>query len=406
MGAYHERGIYDTYRTLLACAGEDYLRQGIGKCTSLPSAKEEIDLKKQYLNRLWIVLIVFFAAPACTTTSQARGDAQEPRMEKETVDFSPVFGDTSVSDSFVFAAARDVALNAMMLSPNTVLETSRSSLAEPDVEGPESNDPETPHLEHAMGYPIKTHHSSVLLQLLDDYGIRIIAPVMSFRWYSYACWNTDECRIGTWVERMLHMHRNYAEEQGEQDGGSFFEFEDPEDYEEGHPGDTELATTAFGVRSLGIYRQEMTVSVIPTDTGWTVEPGYDEDVSVCQPIRVRVPLARFEGEILELREGNMVARIQETKSLVPPDEVEQSVNPYEFEPETATDYRRRNRVTGTPDRGSSYEYIAEWERTFVLCDNLREVVEHWDDDLMDDVDEYSLVREMVQGGLEPLLQMR
>lgn len=349
-----------------------------------------------------MMLIVLLIASACTTTSQERGDARKPQLEMESVDFSPVFDDMSVSDSFVFRAARDVELNTMMVSPNTVLETSRSSLEEPEVQGPDSNDVETPNLDHAMGYPIKTHHSSALLRMLDDYGITIVAPVMSFRWYSHACWNTDECRIGTWVERVLHMHRNYVEEQGD-DGGSLFEIQEPDSDGESGVHDADLATTAFGVRSLGIYRQGVTVSVLPSDRGWMIEPGYDEDQSVCQPITVRMPVARFEGEVLELREGNMVARIQETMSLVPEEEVDQQVIPYEVEPETEVDYRRRNRVTGSPDFGSRYEYIARWNRIPVLCDNIREIVREWDETIMDDVDEDALIGEMIRGGLDPML---
>lgn len=356
---------------------------------------------KAVLKVITVVVVLLTALPACRTV-EMRPDVEEPQAERVSVDFTPIFEETSSSDTVIFRGSHRRALSSMMISPNMVLESSRSSLDEPDVEGPASEDMQTPNLENAMGRPVRTYLSSQLLRYLDERNVTVVAPVMSFRWYSYACWKSAECRMGTWVERMLQMHRSYA--QGAEEGGVQPEYH----YPMGRPAgsrSSEVTTTAFGVRSLGVYFQNVHVSVDREGDGgdgFVVRPSPIQESSVCAQITVRLPVALFEGEILELQEGNMIARVREVATSRPEESLIQELVAFEHTEARATHYRQWSIFTGKPIPNSRYSYVSEWEPDPVLCDNVRKMIARYSNEITVNLDERALIDELIDAALAPL----
>lgn len=120
-----------------------------------------------------------FSGCASVETIPRKESADKPEPETETLDYSKLFEQSRYSHSALNAPIPSGSMDRVLLSPNLVFETSRSSHNEPPTQGPDGSDDDTPRLDDALGKPIDRNLSSRLLEYLVQQGSDPIAPVIT-----------------------------------------------------------------------------------------------------------------------------------------------------------------------------------------------------------------------------------
>ena len=252
-------------------------------------------------------------------------------------------------------------MRRVLLSPNLVFEASRSSLGEPDTRGPQGGTDETPNLRDALGTPVAIRLSSRLMAYLSEHGSVLLAPVVTRRWgFDWWCSGggnagndkNSGCPTTTWLERLILLNQK----QNKPDA----------------PTDTtkpdELPTAALAVRSIGISHRKIGVVAIEESPDGQVNfrPRKASDkVMRCNLDDVDVPVVQFSAEIVSIKDGRILARIDEVR-------MPQVTRDYKataidgLVPIMASAYTRT--IAGKADPTSRYDYVLRWEKDS-LCEN-------------------------------------
>ena len=214
-----------------------------------------------------------------------------PEPEKVPVNFDVVFAQVDNSETVVTRPVDRARMQRVLLSPNIVFESSRSSLRDPWTVGPRDSQADPNHLEDAVGAPVDIPLSTALIRYLETQDTVMVAPAISRVLEGEA--NESPMRYGTWVETIMRFHSPK--------NASAFE-------------DQELPTTAFAVRHLGLRWQEVFVDVERLGDRYRAFPSQPGGTKVCRNLRVEVPVLVFEAELLNLDDGQIFARVSEAIS--------------------------------------------------------------------------------------------
>jgi hypothetical protein len=320
-----------------------------------------------------LLLCSVLLSVACATGPRPHvPDAPMPRKELVQADFAKVFEVRATSNSVTAAAPDKSLLKRVMLSPNLVFESSRSSVREPEVSGPRGD--RAPSLPDALGRPVEPWLSSQLMAELVARGATLVAPAMS-RSLGDVC-DEGKCSFGTWVERVLFRYqRAAASAKGAEELG-------------------ELPTSLLAVRELGLFWYESEVVADRAENGDLVfrprrSPG---EASACPTVKVELPVVRFSAEVLGLRDGRILARIDEATS--PPVKItlKRQVEAATFSPVRETDF----------DGVSRYSRVTRWDSKDVSCQGAVAAYAEIREKARLEMDVIALARELVWTGLNRL----
>jgi len=224
-------------------------------------------------------------------------------METYTVDFGPLFKAEARSNSVTPADRPRDLMKRVLLGPNLVFESSRASLDEPKTVGPANPTMESPWRDDALGMPVSVDMSSQLIRHLSSKGSVMITPVASRKWGSDHLCNKDYCPKGSWVERVFMQ-------QQAQPAGVIVP---PMD-------ENERPTSALAVRSLGLGARKIYV-VVGEDEQGTLQVRVRrsaKDKSACEADRwIMLPVIAFSAELISMKDGRLVARIDEERPTQP-----------------------------------------------------------------------------------------
>ncbi len=240
------------------------------------------------------------AAPVKSPSRPPVPEAPEPRTGM--VEFGALFQPLVVNRSVVPAGRIPEGLmTRVLLGPNLVFEASRSSLKEPPTRGPESPPPTAPLQADALGDPVDIELSSLLMRYLVNHASTLIAPAVVRRYMDWRCVKDVCSDTGmTWVERLLWQHQQRAL--------------DPQ-AARGEP----LPTVALAVRKLGTSPRTVDAVVRVENNVLTYRPrSSPTEESMCPEVKLAVPVVAFTAEVLDPRDGRIVARIDDERAIVPP----------------------------------------------------------------------------------------
>lgn len=319
------------------------------------------------------------AALACagcdSTTRYARQpDVVVPANEIRVVTFAPLVQQRVISNSFYSRTKEPGVMDRVLLGPNLVFEASRSSLEEPDVwppGGPGSaggaNAKEKAdiagRLRDALGYPVEFPNSAILMQYLSsERSSKVLAPVVTRRFSHEWCW--PNCPKTTWMERLMLLYQRPSSTTSKEGGK-----ESTVTWAGRELKPDELPTIALAVRSMGISGARVPVTVALNDKGEVeFRPRVDAaEPSLCQAdMTMAVPMINFQAELVSMKDGQVLARIDEERSptiaLDPRRKVVAAKNTPITE-QAFTEYQ-----DGKPYAGQ-YTYVKSYTRQEVLCAN-------------------------------------
>lgn len=252
-----------------------------------------------------LLAAAMFCLPACEPTQspavprrQVPFEQLPPKPEPQTVDvdFGPLFATNFASRSIILAPREPELMRRVLVGPNLVFEASRSSLTEHKTVGPDAPPPTAPTQPDALGSPVDIELSTLLIQYLAKKGSIVLAPAVQRRW-----------GLGdvTWVERALLATARRR---------------DAKDKDGPHAAPDELPTAVLAVRRLGI--DSVTVgNVIAEDRAGTLTYRFSQtagEVSLCPASPFNIPVIAFSAELISLRDGRILARINETQRISAP----------------------------------------------------------------------------------------
>lgn len=270
-----------------------------------------------------------------------------PDPELATADFSALFDSSAVSHSVYpmrgVKALYGESMARVLLSPNLVFESSRSSVEAPRTAGPAGARAAEPDLQDALGRPIKVALSSLLLHYLAGKGSVLITPAISRKWLAspLCAANSPTCAQSTWVERLLLARSD-------------------------DPDANPIPTVAFAVREVGMANLDVpVVAKRGRDRTISFHPrrSRNED-SICGDVTLSVPTVIFSAEIVSMRDGRLIARIDERR--FPTVEIPHaSIDLVKFKPVERSAYAQAQ--WGKPIVESEYTYVKEWTQKTIYC---------------------------------------
>jgi hypothetical protein len=268
-------------------------------------------------------------------------------------------------------------MRRIMVGPNLVFESSRSSLAEPDTVGPANPGPSAPGQSNALGTPVAIGDSSRLLRYLVERGSQVVTPAISRTW----CGNLEHCQPASWVERTIMLARNTpASATGE-----------PNNSRE-HP--VLLPTAMLAVRHLGSSNFERMVVVESVgEHRYEVHLAESEsDPSICAQMRLVVPYVAFSGELISAATGQVIARIDDARAIATEAALERQVQVTNWRPVEAR----------IPFQGGVHVYVASWTEEATLCAQIAAQYAGLRREIRDAADTASTVQEIIRNALDPL----
>jgi hypothetical protein len=343
------------------------------------------------------LLLAVLAAPGCSEEPPPAAPPQHPPIPAPpprpataimTADFRALFVVEARSRS-VYMPTRDPDWGKrVLLGPNLVFEASRGALGEPPA-GAADAVALAPEQHDALGAPVDVALSSQLLVYLASKGSTVLAPAVVRRWSPEGGCAKDACAPMTWVERALLAQRAHA-------GGT-----------KDAPRVDELPTAMLAVRQLG--RTTTPTDVIVQEDGATLRyrfRGAQTDASVCPPMSFDVPVVAFEAEIVSVRDGRILARIQETRQIAIPSQAWTEIEAFvpAENPEAVTALRQYADIVSHGQWSSPLPRVPYWLRTDVRCRNgedafrriAQQVVEHAD------AEQDAAVTQMLAKALDPM----
>lgn len=316
---------------------------------------------------------------ACMVAKVTRNkDALAPQNDEGTVSLVPLA--TAVSNSrSVFTQPREKDLmSRVLLSPNVVFESSRSSAAEPRTVGPAGGEEGTPNLPDALGRPVNISLSTRLIEYLSTRGSLLMTPAVTRRlgegWW---CSDPARCPQATWVERLMMLYgaRRWGAPPDGDRGGE--KREAPPALGDVRPQD--LATAALAVRELDFSAREMEAVVEQVSPGQyevRFRRGNLDNGGLCGDLKVQVPMVYFQAELVSMRDGRLLARIFESRSPRAQVNLRRTITLTRHSPVYQAAYEEKD-WQGVFVETSKYEYIARWNQDNLLCENVRGMIRTW-----------------------------
>jgi hypothetical protein len=313
------------------------------------------------------------AAMGCAAVERIP-DKPRPQAKLETVSFTTLFNQVVYSSpAFPNAPVDRALMQRVLVSPNVVFESSRSSLAEAVVTGPPASQPAAPGMGHALGKPISAQLSGMLLRFLMSKGTVVLAPAVMRRWCG------EGCAVNSWVERLLLLYRVGAKGIEPERVG------DP----------AMLPTSLLAVRQLEAGPSPLDVYVVRNREHQRMEvklhPGEGDSI-LCYLPEVPVPAVWFQAEMVSIRDGRILARVDERVTAATTAALDVDVVAVEWKPV------RSRESSGI----RSYEYVSSWEPERILCATVRQELQGLvarNGDLRDPSDQ---VRRIISGSLARL----
>lgn len=302
---------------------------------------------------------------ASVVTKARIPDAKLPGPAKQrTVSFAPIFEGRLNSNS-VYAGKEPGLMRRVLLSPNLVFESSRSSVDEPKTVGPAKPTQGTPWLPDALGEPVEIQLSSMLMNYLSapPRSSLLLAPALTKKWDpAFWCIGTKDCLEATWVERLILMQLKAPTREGKEPAGADGKAED-------------LPTCAFAVRRLG--SAQMTLPVVASynsNNELEFRPRRSEsEPSVCEQLSLTFPVVQFQAELVSLKDGRLLARIDETRSPQLSGETRRQIFATQWVPSTAVAYEQfSEEYSGAkpqPVEESKYTYVERYTEQNIECRN-------------------------------------
>jgi len=228
-----------------------------------------------------IGLVGAIALSACATSPKSAPTPDDP---VETLDISAIFSDEP-SRTILFGVAESGILARVIAAPNVVLSASRSTIPEGQVVGPADTETTTP---TAIGDIVDPTLSGALLDYLSIRGTTLIAPAIIRRWV--AC---DSC-TSSWVERILGLARK-------RDGKLLDSI-----------AENDLPTAILAIETLEIEERTITLVLEQADQGYRIRrQATRHDVGLCADLKITLPVVLLRGEVLSVRDGRLVSRLDE-----------------------------------------------------------------------------------------------
>lgn len=304
---------------------------------------------------------------ALTIYRPRKADAPMPATVTANLDMAPAFTHTVISRS-VYTMPKDPHLmRRILLSPNLVFESSRSSLDEPPTIGPKGAKAPAPDLKDALGEPVSISLSTELLQFLSQHGSEVIAPVVTRRWYDQ-WWDCPgkTCPQATWVERLLLLRHAVVTPRPEGTKGTKGPTLAP------MPKLGDLPTVALAVRVLdgGTWNVPVVVTHALKGGGYVLEKkAGSSGASLCPGLSVSIPALIFQAELVSMKDGRILARIDEMRSPAASGDMQTDVVARDYDPVKKIGYTEW--VDGDPNpTAQGYSYTASWTPKNVLCQNV------------------------------------
>lgn len=348
-----------------------------------------------------LVLVAACVASACATSRyEFKSDAPEPPARTAVVDFTPLLTFTGLSRTVYTEPIERGLMTRVLLSPNLVFESSRSSLLDPDTVGPERV-PGSPDLPNALGRAVQISESSTLMKYLAGKGSVLIAPAVTRRWGTeWGCTAADPstCPKATWVERLILMKQALARGSQGVDEEAV----------------RQAPTSMLAVRDLGTASKTMSV-VVERQAGAGGKPQYvvrarksPDEVSLCPGMQLDVPLVWFSAEILSMQDGRILARIDEQRMPKLAGDFRYTIATARYEPVRSVDVAPQpNHACASvvpslfPHQGSR-EYTSSWTEVDVACTEIQRAFAGVIKSLGGQLSDPSIVLEVVRTSLDPL----
>ncbi len=330
-------------------------------------------------------------------------DAPKPEAARGIVDFGPLFDGGGLSYSVATRAPEAGMMDRVLLSPNLVFESSRSSLGEPEtVGGPAVPTPGTPDLKMAFGNPVEIRASSILLDYLQSKGSVLIAPAVTRRWSWewYCSGDGKNCPHTTWIERLLLMKQKVIKPD---DSGA-----------RGGPvaGDEAMRaapTCMLAVRDLGQAKQRVYVVVQQNGDQLVVRRATKRgEQSMCPGLSIDMPVTSFSAELLSMADGRIVSRVHEVRLPKLTGDFRVRITRSAFEPIRATETIPGKSAPcgclgiGTDEPPTQREYVASWSTVDTTCAQVQQAFQLIGDKMEDQLSSPDVVREVLKTSLDGL----
>ena len=316
-------------------------------------------------------------AAGCATVPPRPDDMARPPDEAGQVDFSALFGRSFGSNTVIVSSREPGLMRRVMVSPNVMFESSRSSVPEPDTVGPASPPPTAPDQRNALGTPISIADSSSLLRYLVDHRSTVIAPAVTRVW----CGAEANCTAASWVERVLLMARAAPESTTPDTAGA-----DENRFS--------LPTALMAVRALGSSNFELPIVVEDVERGrFRVRLAqYSGEPTQCPGLRLAVPYVAFSGEVVSASSGQVIARVDEVRAIATQVQLTRRVTVRSWQPvERQVTY---GQIT--------YTFTGDWSPVPLLCDSVQRQYTAIRRETGDAADTSSTVIELIRSSLDPL----
>ncbi len=359
--------------------------------------------------------VLIFTGCATTDTSQPEttGEAQvihetisvakkkdppRPTVKTAVVNFSRMLeGQKDISDGVPPRKDSKALMRRLLLSPNLVFESSRSSVTEAKSIGGTDETLETePEKKYAVGSKIQPDLSAALMRYLRRKGSMLVVPAILRSFGHDDCMPSDSCPHMSWVERLL-LARQTAVKNQEKQGLS--------------PG--LLPTGAFAVRNLSVSQIPVELIVMKDEIGTLlVQPQtFMEEKSLCEKMVLGVPSLHFSVEVISALDGQIITRIDRKKIPRLQQNLRHTILTQEWEPEYETAYAKYRvtlrdgvEVERTPILSSSYQYVTQWIPKDRSCQNIQEAYYQVREETTKQFDLYQLAQELFLETLNPLYQ--
>jgi hypothetical protein len=268
-------------------------------------------------------------------------------------------------------------MRRLMVGPNIVFESSRSSLAEPNTVGPANPTPSAPDQANALGSSVSIGDSSRLLRYLVERGTVVVAPVISRIW----CVGAENCAQASWVERTIMMARaapqaTTAEAAGARDNQFM------------------LPTAMLAVRYLGSSNFERPMVVEEGAGGqYTVRIAqYDSEPTQCRGLRLVVPYVTFSAEVISTATGQVIARLDEVRAIATQAATQRQVQVRSWQPVEAR----------LPYSEGVHVYVGSWTPVPMLCEQITSQYATLRREIGEAADTSATVQDLIQTSLDPL----
>lgn len=335
-----------------------------------------------------VVLVVAFQA--CVTV---RTEPPRPSPVHATLDLGPLLEQQTQNGTVVLDREPSL-MRRVLLGPNLVFESSRSSALESPVSGSEGDRELS--LKNAIGIPVRIVYSSMLLRAMAERSSALVVPAISKRWERLFCTEKDKDCQGTWVERlMLAVAESLRRQDNDKNGAP-----------------AELPTSAMAVRMLGLATIPIAVVVNENPKTGFVEVrqrATASQPSMCgQDMQIPVPSIGFQAELVSLKDARLLSRINDVRPVqVSPSWVQQQIDMTAVSPVLE------------PGRPGKAPFVAEWRQdaqtcragadgkticVAVVCDSIHAAVSRLLEELKVNERKYAweTMKEILKNNLDPL----